>query len=376
MKDLGLGAYRFSVSWPRIQPTGTGAANPLGVAWYRRLLEGLVKRGIRPAITIYHWDLPQKLQDRGGWAARATAYAFADYADILFREFGDIDADWFTINEPKTTAYVGYLYGSQAPGKQDVDLAAAAVHHQLLAHGLAVQRFRASGAKGRIGIALNLLPVYAQGPEAATPARFVDAVENRLFLDPVLLGSYPADAIGSLPGQLAADPDRFAALARKGDLAIISSKTDLLAVQYYGVTGVDASGAETKIHPTSLADWQQIYPEGLFDLLTRLRRDYPRIPIFITENGMPDRSADLTTNDPYRVEFLRQHFLQSSRAIAAGVPLDGHYVWSLLDNFEWAEGYTQRWGIVAVDFGTQKRTPKKSAAFFTSVIRANAVATH
>ncbi|HEY5320732.1 MAG TPA: GH1 family beta-glucosidase [Galbitalea sp.] len=376
MASLGLGAYRFSIAWPRIIPLGSGAVNQRGIDFYRGLVDGLVKRGIRPAITLYHWDLPQPLQDAGGWAVRATATRFAEYARVMFDALGDVEADWFTINEPKTTAFSGYRDGAHAPGIKDADAAAAAVHHQLLAHGLAVQQFRASGAKGRIGIALNLMPVYSTSAESKAATRIIDSVENRLFLDPVLLGSYPKDAIGGLSGQLPADPATFAAVIHPGDLDIVSTKSDLLAVQYYGVAGVDASGNEVGLYPTSLASWQQIYPEGLYDLLTRITKDYPKIPLVITENGMPDKTATLTTDDPYRVTFLRDHFIQSSRAISAGVPLVGHFVWSLLDNFEWAEGYTQRWGIVAVDFATQKRTPKRSAAFFSSVIAANAVPTH
>lgn len=374
MATLGLGAYRFSVAWPRIQPTGSGAPNQAGIDFYRRLVDELQGRGIRPAITLYHWDLPQPLQDAGGWTARQTSERFADYAAIMFEALGDVEADWLTINEPKTTAFVGHRYGAHAPGISDPDAASAAVHHQLLAHGLAVQRFRASGAAGRIGIALNLTPIYSVDPNPQTPAAVrLDASENRLFLDPVLLGSYPEDAIGPLSGQLPADVDAFTALQLPGDLELISSPIDLLAVQYYGMAAVDRSGRYVALHPTSAAEWQQIWPEGLYDLLMRLARDYAPIPLAITENGMPDPTAELTVDDPYRVEFLRAHFQQAWRAIQDGSTLEAHYVWSLLDNFEWAEGYTQRWGIVAVDFDTQERTPKRSAEFFAGVIAANAV---
>jgi len=375
MSGLGLDAYRFSVSWPRIQPEGSGAVNQKGVDWYRRFVDGLRERGIRPGITLFHWDLPQTLQDAGGWPARDTAARFADYAEIVFDALGgdgELAADWFTLNEPKTLAYVGHWYGGHAPGLSDPDLAVAAVHHQLLGHGLAVERFRAAGTPGRIGIALNLIPVYpVLGGEKS--AERVDAAENRLFLDAVLLGSYPDDAIGAGPGSVPADPEKFLDLIHDGDLETISTPCDLLAVQYYGVTGVNSAGDQVRIHETTNATWQQVWPEGLYDLLRRLKDDYPRIPLVITENGMPDESAQLTVDDPYRVEFLRAHFQQAARAIADGVPLEAHYVWSLLDNFEWAEGYQQRWGIVAVDFDTQERTLKKSAEFFREVIAANAV---
>ncbi|TQM28150.1 GH1 family beta-glucosidase [Microbacterium kyungheense] len=374
MSSLGLGAYRFSISWSRVLPTGAGDVNQAGLDYYRRLVDALVGAGIRPAITLFHWDLPQALQDAGGWATRDTAARFADYAAICFDALGDSEADWLTVNEPKTHAFVGHWYGTHAPGLRKADAAAAAVHHQLLAHGLAVQRFRDSGAPGRIGAALNLIPVIATEPDYPEAATFTDARENRLFLDPVLKGSYPDDAIGDRPGQLPADPAAFAALQQPGDLEVISAPCDLLAIQYYGVTGVDGIGNTVEVAPTSLASWQQIDPQGLYDLLVRLKDEYPAIPLIITENGIPDPTGDLTVDDPDRIEFLRAHLQQAARAIGDGVPLEGHYVWSLLDNFEWAEGYTQRWGIVAVDFETQERTPKKSAGFFSDVIAANAVA--
>jgi beta-glucosidase len=373
MASLGLKSYRFSIAWPRIQPLGSGPINQRGIDFYRGLIDGLMKRGIKPAITMYHWDLPQPLQDVGGWANRKTAESFADYATILFSAFGDVEADWFTINEPKTTAFEGYAYGVHAPGLRDGNAAGAAVHHQLLGHGMAVQRFRASGARGRIGIALNLMPVYPISASAKQATTYADGAENRLFLDPVLLGRYPTDAIGGLPGQVSIGSTAFESNILPGDMKTISTKIDLLGVQYYGVAGIDSNGYQVEIHPVSRATWQQIYPQGLFDLLTRIKRDYPTIPLVITENGMPDPTANLTVDDPYRVTFLREHFQQAARAIAAGVPLEGYYVWSLLDNFEWAEGYTQRFGIVAVDFATQKRSPKKSAALLSSVIAANAV---
>jgi beta-glucosidase len=374
MDSLCLGAYRFSISWPRIQPTGSGPANTAGLDHYRRLVDDLRERGIRPGITLFHWDLPQALQDSGGWGERDTAERFADYAALCFDTLGGAGTDWFTLNEPKTHAFVGHWHGAHAPGLSNPDLAAAAVHHQLLAHGLAVQRFRDEAARGRIGIALNLLPVYSTSPGETEASRHLDASENRLFLDPVLLGRYPDDAIGPSPGQLPAHPTAFTALQHDSDLDVISTPNDFLAVQYYGVAAVDDAGSPVQLHPSSAASWQQVWPEGLYDLLMRLVRDYPRIPLIITENGIPDPTAAITVDDPHRVDFLRAHFQQAARAIGDGAPLEGHYVWSLLDNFEWTEGYQQRWGIVAVDFQTQERTAKRSAAFLSEVIAANAVA--
>jgi len=373
MSTLGLGAYRFSVAWPRIVPTGSGATNQKGIDFYRRLVDGLVDRGIKPAITLYHWDLPQPLQDVGGWTNRDTASRFAEYAAVMFDALGDVEATWLTINEPKTTAYVGYAGTEHAPGAGDPDQGAAAVHHQLLAHGLAVQAFRASGAAGGIGIALNLQPVYPVGP-AQKPAARVDASENRLFLDPVLLGTYPDDAIGDRNGQLQADPQTFAALVHDGDLEIISTPCDVLAVQYYGVAAINETGDWVDLYPTSAAGWQQVHAEGLYDLLVRITADYPDAPpLLITENGIPDEH-DGAIYDPARITFLREHLQQAARAIGEGVDLRGYYAWSLLDNFEWARGMTQRWGLVHVDFDTQQRTPKDSAGWYSGVITANAVA--
>ena len=345
---------------------------PPGVDYYRRFIDGLLD-GHPPGITLFHWDLPQALQDAGGWPARDTALRFADYAGILFDAFRDAGADWFTINEPKTHAFVGHWYGAHAPGLRDPDAAAAAVHHQLLAHGLAVQRFRASGANGRIGIALNLMPVYPVVPAADRRRRRLDARRTGCSSIPCCSGRIRTRPSAPGPAAASGRPGPVRRAAADGDLAVISTPNDLLAIQYYGATGVDELGNSVSASRRLPPQWQQIKPDGLYDLLQRLKRDYPRIPIVITENGMPDPTAQLTTDDPYRIDFLRTHFQQAARAIADGVPLEGHYVWSLLDNFEWAEGYDQRWGIVAVDFETQERTPKKSAAFYSSVIAANAV---
>ncbi|WBB53906.1 GH1 family beta-glucosidase [Verrucosispora sp. WMMD573] len=373
MRDLGLRSYRFSISWPRIQPDGTGAANQRGLDFYRRLVDGLHERGIAPMATLFHWDLPQSLQDTGGWESRDVAQRFADYATIVFDALGDRVPVWLTINEPKTVVQNGYLFGHHAPGRQDPDAAYLVAHHLQLAHGLAVGALRASGVKSRIGPAFNLHPCYPADDSSAAveAARLYDGYENRLYLDSALTGSYPADVLADL------GPDsRMVRGIRDGDLEIISTPIDLLAVQYYTPIYVTASGDTARRWPTSEAEWQQIYPDGMYDILTRVTRDYGPIPLTVTENGLPtpdELSADGTVEDDGRVTFLRDHLTAAHRAIAEGVPLESFHVWSLLDNFEWAEGYEQRWGLIYVDYPTQRRVFKRSAHWYRQVIADNAV---
>ncbi|MGK5741580.1 GH1 family beta-glucosidase [Micromonospora sp. URMC 103] len=373
MRDLGLHSYRFSIAWPRIQPDGTGAPNQRGLDFYRRLVDGLHERGIAPMATLFHWDLPQALQDAGGWEARDTAHRFADYAEIVFRALGDRVPVWLTINEPKTVVQNGYLSGHHAPGRQDPDAAYLVAHHLHLAHGLAVRALRSTGVDGRIGPAFNLHPCYPadDSPDAAAATRLHDGYENRLYLDPVFTGHYPEDVLADLgPGS------RLARGVVEGDLAIISSPVDLLAVQYYTPIYVTADGGTVRRRPTSEARWQQIHPEGMYDILTRVTRDYGPVPITVTENGLPTRDTlrpDGTVDDLGRIAFLREHLTAAHRAIAAGVPLESYHVWSLLDNFEWAEGYDQRWGLVYVDYPTQRRIPKRSAHWYRGVIADNAL---
>ncbi|MGI5519824.1 GH1 family beta-glucosidase [Micromonospora sp. CA-259024] len=368
MRDLGLRSYRFSISWPRIQPDGTGAPNQRGLDFYRRLIDGLHERGISPMATLFHWDLPQALQDAGGWESRDTAHRFADYADAVFRALGDRVPAWLTVNEPKTVVQNGYLIGHHAPGRQDPDAAYLVAHHLQLAHGLAVGALRATGSASRIGPALNLHPCYPadDSPQAAAAARLHDGYENRLYLDSLLKGSYPEDVLADLGPQ-----SRMVQGIRDGDLAIISAPVDLLAVQYYTPIYVTADGGTEHRWATSEAEWQQIYPEGMYDILTRVTRDYGPIPLTITENGLPTPdtlATDGTVHDAGRISFLRDHLAAAHRALTAGVPLESFHVWSLLDNFEWAEGYDQRWGLVYVDYPTQRRVLKSSATWYRSVI--------
>jgi beta-glucosidase len=367
MKSLNLGSYRFSISWSRVLPTGAGKVNAKGLDFYKKLVDGLHERNIAPVATLFHWDLPQALQDKGGWENRDCAKWFADYAAVMYGALADAVPTWLTLNEPKTVVNVGYRYGAHAPGKRDEDAADVACHHLLLAHGLAVQAYRAASAKGRIGPALNLAPAYPNDDsEAAKQAAvYADGVENRLYLDPILRGSYPEDVLSGLA------PDAPVRKAmRDGDLAIIGSKVDVLGVNYYNPVVVDAGGNYVTKYPTSIASWEQIYPNGLFDILTRVKQDYGDIPITITENGMPEVDeveSDGTVSDADRTGYIRDHLGALHRAIVAGVPVESYHVWSLLDNFEWAEGYGQRWGIVYVDYKTQKRIPKDSAKWYASV---------
>ncbi|WP_433534652.1 GH1 family beta-glucosidase [Micromonospora sp. CA-249363] len=368
MRDLGLRSYRFSISWPRIQPDGSGAPNQRGLDFYRRLLDGLHERGIAPMATLFHWDLPQALQDAGGWESRDTALRFADYADAVFSALGDRVPVWLTINEPKTVVQNGYLTGHHAPGRQDPDAAYLVAHHLQLAHGLAVRALRASDSTSRIGPALNLHPCYPtdDSAEAAAAAHLYDGYENRLYLDSVLKGSYPQDVLADLGPQ-----SRMVRGIRDGDLAVISSPVDLLAVQYYTPIYVAADGRTEHRWPTSEAGWQQIYPDGMYDILTRVTRDYGPIPLTVTENGLPTPdtlAADDTVDDSGRITFLRDHLAAAHRAIGDGVPLESFHVWSMLDNFEWDEGFEQRWGLVYVDYVTQRRVLKRSAHWYRSVI--------
>jgi beta-glucosidase len=374
MRALGLQSYRFSISWSRVLPDGTGAVNQPGLDFYKRLVDGLRERSIDPMVTLFHWDLPQALQDRGGWVNRDCAHWFADYAEVVYRGLGDAVPTWLTLNEPKTVVNVGYRYGVHAPGVRDDAQAYVAAHHLLLAHGLAVQALRATGLRGRIGPALNLAPAYpdpASGDAAQAAAVLADGYENRLYLDPVLLGRYPQDVLDDI------GPDApMRAAIRDGDLAVIGSPIDVLAIQYYNPVFVNAGGGYVTRLPTSDAQWQQIYPEGLYDTLVRLRREYGDVPITITENGRPcadEIGPDGRVDDPDRITFLRDHLGAAHRAVAEGVRLESYHLWSLLDNFEWAEGYRQRWGIVYVDYPTQRRIEKASAHWYRDVIARNGI---
>ncbi|NJC70958.1 beta-glucosidase [Planosporangium thailandense] len=382
MADLGVRTYRFSVAWPRIQPAGQGAPDPRGLAFYDRLVDALLERGIEPAVTLFHWDLPQPLQDAGGWTNRDTAARFGEYAEIVARALGDRVALWMTLNEPFIHFALGHLLGLHAPGRQLLDDPFPVVHHQLLGHGLATAAIRRH-ASGGVAIANNYSPAWAVGPDG-TPdtadgadraaAVAYDAFHNRLFTDPLLRGRYP-DGIDQLAG---VDPDR---VVLDGDLDIISARLDVLGVNYYQPTGVRAPAPDNPLpfdltalsgYPTTAFGWP-VVPAGLTQTLVMLADRYGDAlpPMWITENGCcyDDKPGpDAVVADHDRIAYLDAHIRAVRAALDAGVRVDGYCVWSLLDNWEWAEGFTKRFGLVHVDFDTQRRTPKASYAWYRDLI--------
>jgi beta-glucosidase len=391
MARLGLRGYRFSVSWPRVQPAGAGPANPAGLDFYRRLVDELLEHGIEPWLTLYHWDLPQPLEDAGGWPARDTAGRFAEYAGLVHRALGDRIHYWTTLNEPWCSAFLGYGSGAHAPGRRDPAAAVRAAHHLLLGHGLAVGAMRAHRTDTEIGITLNLYAGSAasDSPEDRDALRRIDGLQNRFFLDPLLLGRYPQDVLDDLAP--ITDTDHV----HDGDLAVINTPLSMLGINYYtrhvvaappaGPNGRPAWRAGSApspwpgsegvrfVHrglPVTAMNWEIDAP-GLTELLLRVHRDYPPVPIYITENGAAfddHRAADGSVNDVDRRAFIAAHLRACHDAIAAGVPLRGYFAWSLLDNFEWAWGYTRRFGLVYVDYLDQTRTPKASAHWYADVI--------
>jgi len=394
IKSLGLAAYRFSISWPRILPAGEGgkgAVNQEGLDYYKQLLDALAERGIQPSVTLFHWDTPQALQDKGGWASRDTALRFAEYAAIVGEALGDRVPKWITLNEPHVVVHNGHRIGVHAPGLTDDAAAAAVTHHLLLGHGLAARALRAVTPAGtEVGVTLSLTPVRL-GPDASEDlqhaARVTDASSNGLFLDPLLYGRYPAHA---LPGLLPP-----ADLIRDGDLEVINAPLDFLGVNYYRPVHLrhgdparlllgeaPAEGGFDGIVQFDPLDLEHtnmgwlIDPEGLYELLLRLSKDAPGVPLYVTENGCGAEDylgTDGVVNDLERIKYLHQHLHAAARAVNDGANLAGYFVWSLLDNFEWAYGYQKRFGIVFVDFATRNRTPKASAGFYADVARANAV---
>ncbi len=378
MKEIGLQVYRFSIAWPRLLPEGRGGVNPPGLDFYDQLVDGLLEAGIEPFVTLYHWDLPQALQDQGGWPTRATAEAFVEYADLASRRLGDRVGHWMTLNEPHISAILGYLKGWHAPGHSDLDEALAAAHHLLLAHGWAVPVIRRNSPEAQVGIALNLGGQTPASPSAADRAAAwqQDGVVNRWFLDPLSARGYPADVV-----QHYGRPMDF---VQVGDLEAMATPLDFLGVNYYARGVVrssvvpEAENVPRTVFPNperTEMGWE-VYPEGLYELLGRLHFDYRFPSLYVTENGAAyaDRiGADGRVDDPSRVAYLKNHFTEAAKAIAVGVPLRGYFVWSLMDNFEWAHGYSKRFGLVYVDYRTQQRVLKTSAQWYRRVIAANAV---
>ncbi|MEV4168296.1 GH1 family beta-glucosidase [Nonomuraea sp. NPDC049709] len=386
MADLGLTAYRFSVSWPRIQPTGSGAVNQKGLDFYRRLTDELLRHGIDPWLTLYHWDLPQALEDQGGWPNRDTAYRFAEYASAVHEALKDHVHTFSTVNEPWCAAFLGYASGEHAPGRREPQNAIRGAHHLNLAHGLAVQ---AMGAR-RVGGCVNLYAVTPATDSEADldAARRIDGLQNRFFLDALLTGQYPQDVLDDL----GMDPE----VIQPGDMKTIGSPIDVLLVNYYSrftVSGAPGGRASAAAAPTdSASPWVgsehvsfvnggrpvtamgwEIDEGGLVEILTRVARDYPPIPMVVSENGaaFDDVLVDGRIHDRERQAYVEAHLGACKEAIEAGVPLEGYFAWSLMDNFEWAWGYGKRFGLVHVDFETQERLLKDSALWYSEIIRQN-----
>jgi beta-glucosidase len=397
MQSLNLHAYRFSIAWPRIQPTGRGPANEAGLAFYSRLVDGLIARGITPVATLYHWDLPQALEDEGGWTNRETAYAFADYARIVGTALGDRVATWTTLNEPWCSAYLGYASGVHAPGRTEPASALAAVHHLNLAHGLALTALRSVVSNDpQFSVTLNLHALRGEGPTGPEAVRQIDAIANRAFTGPMLHGAYPQDLLDDT----ASVTDW--SFVEEGDLALIHQSIDVLGVNYYSTTlvrqwggasprssddGHKASAASAwpgadnieflpQPGPYTQMGWN-IEPSGLEELLLAVHAEFPALPLMITENGaafddVVVNDADggaggSAVHDTDRIDYLRRHLSAAHRVLEAGVDLRGYFVWSLMDNFEWGYGYSKRFGIVRVDYDTLERLPKDSAHWYAEL---------
>ena len=378
MKEIGLRSYRFSIAWSRIFPSGGGKINTPGLDFYQHLVDELLAAGIIPMITLYHWDLPQSLQDRGGWANRDTVKYYVDYAATMFDKLADRVRLWITHNEPWVVAFVGHDDGVHAPGIRDRKTALQVSHNLLLSHARAsilFDEFR--GEDNQIGITLNLSPAYpdTDSPEDELAARYYDGMQNRWFLDPVFTGSYPEDMFEVYQKQYDAptvEPEDLNAFRK--------SRIDFLGVNYYMRKIVRRSEKQEDLFAEVRPDYQgvrftemdwEIHPEGLYELLTRVQRDYDPPIVYVTENGIacPDQvDSDGQIRDNDRIDYLRSHFSAAYRALQEGVKLKGYYVWSLIDNFEWAFGYSKRFGVVYVDYKSQARIPKSSANWYREVI--------
>ncbi|MCX7608140.1 MAG: GH1 family beta-glucosidase [Anaerolineales bacterium] len=382
MADLGFRHYRFSTAWTRLLPEGTRRVNPKGIAFYDRLIDTLLKHKIEPYLCLYHWDLPQALQDKGGWTNRETVFAFVEYARLVTKHFGDRLKVIFTHNEPWVAAFVGHFLGEHAPGMKDMGAALKAIHHILLSHGMAAQAIRAEAKHPiRIGVTLNLNPVYpaSDSKKDQEAAVRVDAIMNRIQLDPLLKGTTPIQEFKILKPLIGN-------LIQPGDLETIRT-LDILGVNYYSRTVIKHSSKiplvnVEQVYPegNEYSGMWEIFPEGLYTLLRRIQQEYLAPlgnlapTLMITENGVPVPDGldfDGRVRDERRIRYLKNHLVQLHRAIQDGVPVKGYFHWSLMDNFEWAWGYSQRFGLVYVDFSTQKRTVKDSGRWFARVMEEN-----
>jgi beta-glucosidase len=384
LRWLGVGAYRFSIAWPRVLPMGRGAVSAAGLDFYDRLVDGLLAAGIRPFVTLYHWDLPQALQDEGGWGARGTADAFVEYTRVVAERLGDRVGHWATHNEPWCIAVLGHEHGQHAPGHRDAEEALRVAHHLLLSHGRATEVLRELSPESQIGIVLNLTPGTPVDPsrEADRDAvRRFDGMFNRWYLDALFRGEYPRDTIEDhvRAGHLASGNMPF---VLPGDLVTIQAPLDFLGVNYYsrvklkgGENGAAVAVPGAPEEQLTDMGWE-VYPEGLYELLRRVHDEYAPPVIYLTENGVayadgPDADGRIT--DTRRIEFMRDHLESAHRAIADGIPLRGYFAWSLLDNFEWGHGYKKRFGLFWVDYETQRRLPKDSSFWYREVVAAGAV---
>ena len=373
MKELGLNAYRFSISWPRILPSGRGRVNQAGLDFYDRMLDELLASGIEPYVTLYHWDLPQALEDRGGWPARDTVGAFAEYVEVVASRLGDRVPNWITQNEPWVVSWLGYGLGVHAPGRRSEADALAAAHHVLLAHGRAAEVLRRVAPNARVGVTVDLYPMYPLTDADADidAARVLDGSRNRWYLEPVLGLGYPTDMLEHYESILPRIDD--------GDLPAIGAPLDFLGVNYYSRTVVQAGADPACPVAVALDDAErtqmgwEVYPDGLTDLLLRLQGDYDLPDVYITENGAAysDDRTNGSVADPQRISYVERHLGAIGDAIAEGVPVRGYFLWSLLDNFEWAFGFSRRFGIVYVDFDTLERVPKDSFKWYRAFIAAH-----
>jgi beta-glucosidase len=383
MQSLGMRAYRFSIGWTRVLPAGRGTVNQAGLDFYSRLVDGLLEANIVPLVTLYHWDLPQALQDEGGWPARATAEAFVEYADVVSRRLGDRVKHWITHNEPWVIAFVGYREGRHAPGVQDWPASLRAAHHLLTSHGWAVPVLRGNSPGAEVGITLNYSPAVPASPSAADyhAARYADGQLNRWFLDPLFRRQYPADMVAdhAARGHL---PPGGMDFVQPGDLEAAAVQTDFLGLNYYARTVARDEAAADNLPRTVFvapeSEWTdmgwEVYPNGLFEMLARVQLEYQPRKVYLTENGAsyddgPDAAGRV--RDERRTAYLRDHFAAAHRALQFGVPLAGYFVWTLMDNFEWAEGLRQRFGLVWVGFETQQRIVKDSGLWYKDVIAQN-----